>query len=435
MPETVQPDYASYHARRIADILIALGDDDAQVAPILVALDDDKIAETLKFLAPLKQQSILQLLAPERATAILEIMPIDEVTDLALILNQPSRNQFLARLSAEKAQKVQSFLGYSEDLVGSITTTEFIALSQKASVGEALAQTRAHAATAETVNSLYVVDDNRLLVGVVSIRRLLSHPDDALIGAIMDTDVGAIGVKERIEAAHRMIERNDWTSLPVIDEMGRILGLVTVDDIMEYSTLETTKDTMRMSGSLPLATPYFETSIWGLYKKRIFWILLLFVAEAYTGTVLKHYEDSLETVVALAFFIPLLVGTGGNTGTQVVATVIRSIGTGEIKFADTFKVMSREFMVGALIGVTVLVACLIRAYFLGVGKEVGLVVGITALFVVVWASIVASCLPIILTRLKLDPAVISSPMITTVVDGTGLIIYFTVAHALITALQ
>ncbi|MBP6116120.1 MAG: magnesium transporter [Neisseriaceae bacterium] len=435
MPETVPTDYQNAHPRRVADALIALGEQDAKVAAILAVLNDDKIAETLKFLAPLKQQSVLQLLAPERATAILEIMPIDEVTDLALILNQPRQSQFLASLSVDKANQVKTFLGYSEDLVGSITTTEFIALSQTASVGEALAQTRMHAATAETVNSLYVVDENRLLVGVVSIRRLLSHPDDALIGVIMDTDVGAIGVKDRIEAAHRMIERNDWTSLPVIDETGRMLGLVTVDDIMEYSTLETTKDTMRMSGSLPIVTPYFETSIWGLYKKRIFWILLLFVAEAYTGTVLKHYEGSLETVVALAFFIPLLVGTGGNTGTQVVATVIRSIGTGEIKFSDTFRVMSREFMVGLLIGVTVLVACLIRAYFLGVGKEVGMVVGITALFVVVWASVVASCLPIILTRLKLDPAVISSPMITTVVDGTGLIIYFSVAHALISALQ
>ncbi len=434
MPTPVQPDYRGYHARRVADFLIE-ADDDGQITTLLAALDDDKIAQTLKFLAPRHQQRILRLLAPSRATAILELMPIDEVTDLALMLHAPEQAQFLARLSADKAAKVEAFLGYSEDMVGSITTTEFIALDQAATVGEALAQTRAHAATAETVNSLYVIDRNRLLVGVVSIRRLLSHPDEAMIGAIMDTDVGSIGIKQPIDEAHRVIERNDWTSLPVIDEEGRMLGLVTVDDVMAYSTLETTKDAMRMSGSLPIVTPYFETSVLGLYKKRIFWILLLFVAEAYTGTVLKHYEGSLETVVALAFFIPLLVGTGGNTGTQVVATVIRSIGTGEIKFSDTFRVMSRELMVGILIGVTVLVACLIRAYFLGVGQEVGMVVGITALFVVVWASVVASCLPILLTRLKLDPAVISSPMITTVVDGTGLIIYFTVAHALITALQ
>lgn len=434
MPENVQPDYRSYHARRIADVIID-APDDASIMAVLAVLNDEKIAETLKFIAPSKQQSVLQMLPPARATAILEIMPIDEVTDLALILNEPQQAKFLARLTPDKATKVKAFLGYSEDLVGSITTTEFIALAQAVTVGEALAQTRAHAATAETVNSLYVIDQTRLLVGVVSIRRLLSHPDDAVIGAIMDTDVGSIGVKEKIDEAHRVLERNDWTSLPVIDEEGRMLGLVTVDDVMAYSTLETTKDTMRMSGSLPIVTPYFETSVFGLYKKRIFWILLLFVAEAYTGTVLKHYEGSLETVVALAFFIPLLVGTGGNTGTQVVATVIRSIGTGEIKFADTFRVMSRELMVGTLIGVTVFVACLIRAYFLGVGREVGMVVGITALFVVVWASVVASCLPILLTRLKLDPAVISSPMITTVVDGTGLIIYFTVAHALISSLQ
>ncbi|WMT38828.1 magnesium transporter [Paenibacillus sp. D2_2] len=186
-----------------------------------------------------------------------------------------------------------------------------------------------------------------------------------------------------------------------------------------------------MGGSQPLDEPYFKSSVFRLYRKRIIWLLILFVAEAYTGTVLRHYEETLSEVIALAFFIPLLIGTGGNTGTQTVSTLVRALAVGEVHFRDIFKVIRKEVTTGLMTGATISLIAFGRAYILGVHWNVGLVVALAALTIVLWASFVAAILPLILHKLKADPAVVSSPFITTLVDGTGLVIYFTLAKIIL----
>ncbi|MEB8860632.1 magnesium transporter, partial [Bacillus cereus] len=232
------------------------------------------------------------------------------------------------------------------------------------------------------------------------------------------------------EVVKKLLNYN-LAAIPVTTANNKMIGIITFDDVMNVMEAEATEDIQKLGGSEPLNQSYFEASIWSIFLKRLPWLLLLFVAEAYTGTVLKYFEDEIETVVALAFFVPLLVGTGGNTGTQVVATITRAIGIGELKFKDIFRVMKKEFAIGMLLGLALGIAGLTRAYMLGVGTEVAQVVAITLLFIVIWASLVAAVLPLILRKLKLDPAVVSGPFITTFVDGTGLVIYFMVAKILL----
>lgn len=229
------------------------------------------------------------------------------------------------------------------------------------------------------------------------------------------------------EAAKTLIEHK-LDELPVVDAEGRLLGILVEDDAIEAVEREATEDAERQGGSEPLDVPYLRASPWLLWRKRIVWLLVLFAAEAYTGTVLRAFEDEMEAVVALAFFIPLLIGTGGNTGTQITTTLVRAMGTGQIRFRDLPAIVSKEMSTGFLIAVAMAAAALIRAWTLGVGPEVTLTVCLTVAAIVLWASLVSSVLPLVLRKLRVDPAVVSAPMIATVVDGTGLMIYFWIAH-------
>lgn len=210
-----------------------------------------------------------------------------------------------------------------------------------------------------------------------------------------------------------------------------MIGIITVDDLIDVIHEEATEDFQKLGGSQPLDEPYFKNSVWHLFKKRIGWLLILFVAEAYTGSVLRHYEDTLSEQIALAFFVPLLIGTGGNTGSQTVTTLVRALAVGEIQFKDMFKVFRKEVSTGLFLGISMGSFTLIRAFILGVNMDTASVVAISALFIVIWASMVAAVLPMILHKLKIDPAVVSGPFITNLVDGTGLIIYFTMAKIIL----
>lgn len=296
---------------------------------------------------------------------------------------------------------------------------------------DTLSHIRKIGAGVESISYIYVLDTRGQLNGIVSIRELLLASDDKTLSSIMASDVISVSVNlDQQEAVQKLMDY-DLSAIPVTTMDNRMIGIITFDDAMDVFEEEATEDIQKLGGSTPLDKPYFETSIWQIYRKRIGWLLLLFVAEAYTGSVLRHYEETLTHVVALAFFIPLLIGTGGNTGTQVVTTLVRAVALNEVKFKDIFRVMKKEALVGLLLGLTLAVAALIRAYTLGVGTEVAQVVAITGLFIVIWSSIVSSVLPLILNKLKLDPAVISGPFITTLVDGTGLILYFTIAKMLL----
>ncbi|EOP91847.1 magnesium transporter [Bacillus cereus HuB4-4] len=392
---------------------------------------DEKGAKILSYLTPEDQYNICTNLPVDKGEELLARQSIDDLVDVILSIHPLQAEKLIQLMSEESQQRIRSLLVYQPGTAGSLMTIDYIAARESWKVKDTLSHIRKIGAGVESISYIYVLDTRGQLNGIVSIRELLLASDDKTLSTIMASDVISVSVDlDQQEAVQKLMDY-DLSAIPVTTIDNRMIGIITFDDAMDVFEEEATEDIQKLGGSTPLDKPYFETSIWQIYRKRIGWLLLLFVAEAYTGSVLRYYEETLTHVVALAFFIPLLIGTGGNTGTQVVTTLVRAVALNEVKFKDIFRVMKKEALVGILLGLTLAVAALIRAYTLGVGTEVAQVVAITGLFIVIWSSIVSSILPLILNKLKLDPAVISGPFITTLVDGTGLILYFTIAKMLL----
>jgi magnesium transporter len=230
------------------------------------------------------------------------------------------------------------------------------------------------------------------------------------------------------EEVARLFRGTRFLALPVVDDQDRLLGIVTVDDVQDVIAEEAAEDMERLGGSQPLDDPYLRAGVFQIVRKRVVWLLLLFAAEAYTGSVLRAFGDELQAVVALAFFIPLLIGTGGNVGSQTITTIIRAMGADEVRWDDLGRVFWKELRVSAVLGTVMATTALARAWTLAVPLRVGTVVALAACAIVLWAGMVAAVLPLVLRRLRIDPAVVSAPMITTLVDGTGLVIYFELAR-------
>jgi magnesium transporter len=276
---------------------------------------------------------------------------------------------------------------------------------------------------------IYVTDTDRRLIGFLEFQDLVLAEPDQTVAQLSSADPVWVRPLVDAEQAAQSLVDYELAALPVVDDQRRLLGVLTADAAADIIETEATRDAERQGGSEPLDVPYLRASPFRLWRKRIVWLLVLFVAEAYTGTVLRAFEDELETVVALAFFIPLLIGTGGNTGTQITTTLVRAMATGQVRLRDLPRVLAKEVSTGFLVAVTMAAAAVIRAWTLGVGMPVTITVALTVAAIVLWSAIVASVLPPLLKKCKVDPAVVSAPMIATIVDGTGLIIYFLIAHA------
>jgi magnesium transporter len=331
-----------------------------------------------------------------------------------------------------EAADLRDLLAYPPESAAGIMTPRFVAVSPELTAAETLTALGRLAEEAETIYYVYVTEPGtHRLLGVLSLRNLVLSPRSRPIRELMLTDVARVRADADQETAARLLGQRNLLALPVVDDRDRLLGIITADDAADVLLAEAAEDIERLGGSQPLEEPYLRASTFHLFRKRIGWLLVLFVAEAYTGSVLRHFEETLSEMIALAFFIPLLIGTGGNTGSQTVTTLVRALAVGEVGFKDLTRVLRREATVGLMLGGIMALATYIRSWTLGVGSEVGPVVALTALCVVVWASIVAAVLPLLLRRLRVDPAVVSAPFITTLVDGTGLIIYFTIARWLL----
>lgn len=388
-------------------------------------------AEILEYVDPDVQYHILDRVSKKKTALILNEMSSDKVVDLLVAIHPHQAETLLEFLPEEHRKKIEALMRYPEKTAGSLATIDYIAVRNNWTVGHTLQHIRKVGQDAEMVSYIYVLDSSGVLVGIVSLKDAILADETALVEDIMKKDLITVPAQMDQQEVADQLSNYDLVALPVVTEEQRMIGIITVDDLIDVIHEEATEDIQKLGGSEPLNEPYFEASIWSIFRKRLPWLLILFVAEAYTGTVLKHFEDTIEAVVALAFFVPLLVGTGGNTGTQVVATIIRAVGVGEVKFKDIFRVIKREATIGVCLGLMMGVAGLIRASILGVGFEVAQVVAIAMVFIVIWSSIVASALPLVLRKLKLDPAVVSGPFITTFVDGTGLVIYFMVAKTIL----
>jgi magnesium transporter len=440
---TLEDAIQRHDATTIAAILRQVAEDDedpvelisrlspAQTRQFAQVLGDDEFGDLIGEFDPADAARVLEQLTVADAADVLEAMNPDEAADVVGEILPLTADQILIAMEPVEAEELRELLAFPPDTAGGRMTPAYVSVSPDLRADQAVVALRRVAEEAETVNYVYVQDTDDRLLGVLSLHNLVLTPPDTLVRNLMIQDIISVPATADQEVAARMLTEFNLLALPVIDEDRRLLGIITADDVADILEQEATEDIERLGGSQPLETPYLRATPFLLWRRRIIWLLALFAAEAYTGTVLRHYEDEVAAVVALSFFIPLLIGTGGNVGSQVVTTIIRAMAVGDVRFRDIFRVMRKEIVTGVMLAVVMAAATFVRALSLRVSLDLGLVVAITVTLIVIWSAFVASMLPLVLRQLKVDPAVVSAPFISTLVDGTGLVIYFTVAKVIL----
>jgi magnesium transporter len=361
---------------------------------------------------------------------VLELDP-DDRTHLFEELPGRLTQRLLNMLSPSERVEALKLLGYPENSVGRLMTSDYVAIKPDWTISRALEHVREWGKDAEIVQTIYVVDKDWHLIDDILLRTLILTPPEKKVEDIMDRKFVSLSAFQDQEEAIKVIKKYDRVALPVVDSEGVLLGIVTVDDILDIEEEETTEDIQKGAAISPLEISYTSANIGTLYRKRVWWLLLLLIGGFLSSSVIAAFENAIKTVVALAFFIPVLIDTGGNTGTQSATLVIRAIALGDLDFRRWFSVFKKELIVGILLGITLGVAFFLRSYFWNGEMILGVVLGISLVLIVLWANLVGGLLPLLLKRFGLDPAVISSPLITTLVDATGLCIYFFVASWLL----
>ncbi|NOZ06558.1 MAG: magnesium transporter [Chloroflexi bacterium] len=414
------------HPADIADLLDALDD---EVRSWVFSLLDDRIASEV--LDEALDESTLDLVesAPgERIADLLEELPSDDAAELLSELPPDQAETLISLMEPEEASEVAELLRYDEDTAGRLMTEKVVRVRRRWTVQETLDYLRTIDPETETLAYLYVVDDDDRLVGVVPLRTLVTAFPGALIHEVMQPDVISVTVDTDQEEVARLVTQYDFLAVPVVDRQGRLAGIITHDDVVDILQDEFTEDIQRIGGSQPLDRSYFSVSVTEIGRKRIGWLLLLFITDTLTGTVLRFFQADLSKVVALMFFVPLLIGTGGNAGSQTTTTIIRALAVGEVRMRDALRVLSHEFGVGLLLGLGMATVAFIRAVTWGTGLPVALAVSFSILAIILWATSLGSLLPLLATRLGIDPTVISGPAMSTLVDATGLFIYLSIAR-------
>jgi magnesium transporter len=399
-----------------------------EVAVLIQWLPDEEIGEILEELPPIEAARILRSLSAPEASQLLGEMDPDDAADVVDALPDEAVNEILVRMKPEDAAEIRQLSGYDADTAGGIMTPEYVAVSKDATSAQAIAAIRRLVDEAETVNYVYVVDDDRHLLGVLSLYRLMLSSESTPVEQLMAASTVRVKASADQETAARILTDRNLLAIPVVDDDDHLIGIITEDDVADVIEAEATEDIERLGGSQPLNLPYRLASVPLLVRKRVGWLLLLFIAQGYTGTVLQNFRAELAAVVALSFFIPLLIGTGGNVGSQTVTLVVRAMALGEVALRDIGWLVFKEVRVGLAIGLVMGVLAIGQAWFLGVSSDIATAVSIAVIAICVWAATVAAALPLILRRAGVDPAVVSAPLITTLVDGTGLIIYFEIAR-------
>ncbi|NMA94850.1 MAG: magnesium transporter [Clostridiales bacterium] len=373
-----------------------------------------------------QHQSEFSMIVDERELAnIVEELFFDDRIDYIEEMPAYVVKRILKNSSEMERRLINQFLNYPEDSAGSIMTIEFVDFKKHISVREALRRIRNTAQQKETIYTCYVIDDERRLEGIVTLKDLvLANPDDK-IQAIMETQIIYVNTYDDQENIADVFKRYGFLALPVVDQERRLVGIITVDDIVDVIELENTEDFHRMGAIQPFRESYLHTSVTQLAKNRILWLMFLMISATISGGIIRNYESALEKIVALTVFLPMLMDTGGNAGSQSSTLVIRSIALGEITVRDTLKVIWKELKVSFLVGLPLAIVNLLKIYYIdGYGMLLALTVSTTLLVTVVFAKIVGGILPMIAQRFRIDPAIMASPLITTIVDAISLIFYF-----------
>jgi magnesium transporter len=429
------------HSRRMEDAKNILLDlHPADQAEIYNQLSDDErgillpllgVADTADLLEELEDETVLDAIEGLTNTQLAEVldeMEPDEAADLLGDLPPEQASEILARM--EDAEEVLPLLGYPDETAGGLMTTWYIALRRHTTAEQAIQFLRQLSPDTEVPYYLYVLDRFRKLIGVVGLRELVVAPPDIMMESIMDPEVLYVTVGTDQEKVAEIMTRYDLASLPVIDDQHRMLGVITLDDIVDVLEDEATEDFLRLGGvevGPNIDRPYWDQQIVHVVRSRFIWLMLLFVAGTFTGAVLSYFEAQLTTVVALTFFIPLLIGTGGNAGSQTIATVIRALALKEIRPNDALRVWWREAKAGLLLGTMLGVVAFMGVLLWSRDVYLAATVGATVTTICTWSNSVASLVPILASAAGIDPTVVSGPLMTTLIDGSGLIIYFTLA--------
>ena len=414
----------------ISDTIERLGERDRIV--VLRLLPREMLSEVFSYLADRTQKNLLKALTTEETRMILAGLSPDDRAEFLEELPGQAIQKMLNLLSVEDRQETLQLLGYPEESVGRLMTPDYVAVRPGWTAEEALVHVRVKGMDSETINVIYVTDARWKLIGVLGLRRLILAAPSERIGEIMGESVVRISAFEDREKAVQLIQRYDITALPVVDANDILLGIVTIDDLFDVAEEEVTEDFQKSAAVNPLKTSYRESSVLSLYGKRVTWLASLLGISVVTTGILSAQADTMNSAIALTFFIPLLIGTGGNTGNQSATLMIRALATGDIRDRQWVKALLREIGIGMLLGITMGLASWVLGFFKG-DFRIALIVSLAMVCIVILSSVLGVVLPVILQRLRIDPAVASNPLIASVMDIMGLLIYFNIATAILNA--
>lgn len=414
----------------IADFIERLPKEKSVVA--FRTLPKELAADVFSNLPPETQQVIIASITDDELSEIVEDLFVDDAVDMLEELPANVVKRVLKNARADTRKLINQFLKYPENSAGSIMTAEFVDLRKNMTVREAISHIRRTGADCESIYTCYVTDAHRHLEGVVTVRELLLAPDDQEIGSFMETDVITVETKQDQEEAAASMMKYDFISMPVVDGENRLVGIVTVDDVMDVMEEEATEDFEKMAAIAPSERPYLKTNVFSLAKNRIIWLMVLMISGMITGGILGKYEAAFAAMPLLVTFIPMLTDTGGNAGSQSSTLVIRGMAVGEIVPGDFFRVLWKEMRVSMIVGVILSAVNFVRLVITYPGHEaVAFTVALALLATVMMAKTIGGILPMFAKLIHADPAIMAAPLITTIVDAFSLIIYFTIAQSLL----
>ncbi len=417
----------------LAGIVMGLHEQDQ--TEIIRALSGALASEVFEYLDLSTQESVLETLSEDEAAALLEEMSPDDRTALFEELPDEVAERLIDRLSPEQRVVARALLQYGESTLGRLMTPDFVAVRREWTVKRVLDHIRAHGKDRETLNVIYVVDEDHRLIDDIRIREVLLAPLHANVKDLLDGQVIALKATDDKQTAVGVFRKYDRTALPVIDTKGLLVGIVTIDDVLDVAEEQATREIQQFGGLEALDEPYVETPFWALVRKRASWLVILFLGEMLTATAMGYFEAEISRAVVLALFVPLIISSGGNSGSQAATLIIRAIALGEVKLHDWGMVLRRELASGLMLGVILgsigfLRIALWSSFSTLYGPHwplVGVTVALSLVGIVLWGTLSGSMLPFVLKRFGFDPATSSAPFVATLVDVTGLIIYFTVA--------
>ena len=416
-----------------ADIAALFEDMEEANLPLLFRLLPKELAaETFVEMDSDEQELLIRGFSDNELREVIEELYVDDAVDIVEEMPANVVKRILRQADPDMRKMINEILQYPEDSAGSIMTTEYVSLRPKMTAEEAIKRIRRTGVDKETIYTCYVTEDDRRLIGYLSIRALLLAEEEDVIEDIMETNVIAVKTTDDQEEVAQTLNKYSFLAIPVVDNEHRLVGIVTVDDAMDVLQEEATEDIEKMAAITPSDKPYMKTGVLELWRKRIPWLLILMISATFTGLIIGSFENALAAQVVLTTFIPMLMDTGGNTGSQASVTIIRGLALGEIEFRDILRIIWKEIRVAVICGLTLAAACFVKVMLLDrVPINVALVVCLTMCATVLVAKIVGCTLPLLAKKLGFDPAVMASPFITTIVDALSLLVYFQIASAVL----